>query len=611
MNASLLENRIARMLIILGPLTSLAISPFLNFDPINPVKNLFVTSFAFCIFALLIRDIRELLFRINKLALIFTSSFVGTLLIPFFFSSAAKSEQFWGTFGRNNGLLNYVSLAIILLATIYVNSAAVYRLILQALVITSIPMTLYCLVQIAGKDPFPWSAFAAFGTLGNINFLSAFLGLSSLSSIYFIISHKSIYLRLGLVALIAIDLGIIFQTGSIQGLMMFSAGISLYLLFYLAKTSKYLGFSFLGFLLLVLYFVLQAFLNKGPLASAIYQPSITYRGDYMAAGINMLKSHLWTGVGLDSYGDWYRAERGVVSTFRTGYGRTSNVAHNIYIDMGANGGLLLLASFTLLNLLVLFFAIKAFRVSKFDDNLLNALTAIWIVYQTQALISIAQIGVTIWGWLVSGALIGYSTIARNEQNPKEQKDNKRVKPKKVTLDAGSSILAFLGFAVGLFLTFIPFKIDMDFRGFSQRGDLKGMVSSTRNEATSVFFYTRAQFLAISNNYPDIAFEINSRLREKFPREITGWFVLENSQLASPEERLIARQKVRELDPYFYCYEPNYEELMARDLLDLPIDKQRELAIAWGADASVVRRENFSLSILGSQFLSQRFKSFCA
>jgi hypothetical protein len=411
--------------------------------------------------------------------------------------------------------------------------------------------------------------------------------------------------------LILTDLGIIVQTESIQGLMIFAAGIAIWVLLILIRKSKVIAFSYTLSLFFLFALVLQSFLDKGPLAKLIYQPSITYRGDYMAAGWNMALSHPFTGVGLDSYGDWYRAERGVLAAYRTGYARTSNVAHNVYLDMAASGGFPLLLSYLSLNVLIVIYAIRALRRVQFQDNLLIIFSVIWIAFQLQSLVSIAQIGVTIWGWLFSGTLYGYSRLVIKRDSRESEQSAAKAKPKKVTLDAASSTLSFIGFCLGFTLAFLPFKLDADYRGFSQRGDLNGMVSVTRNPVTSVYFYTHAQYLALTNNYPDIAYELNSRLRLKFPREISGWLNLRTIPNSTPAERELADRSIRELDPYFHCIEPNFQDLIARDIFSLPQSMQRELAYAWGVEKAVYERPDFKIRNLGVEFLTQKFTGFCA
>ena len=64
-----------------------------------------------------------------------------------------------------------------------------------------------------------------------------------------------------------------------------------------------LGVGILGFI------ALMGALQKGPLTKLIYKTSVSLRGEYWQAGWNMAKEFPLTGVGMDSYGDWYRRAR--------------------------------------------------------------------------------------------------------------------------------------------------------------------------------------------------------------------------------------------------------------------------------------------------------------
>ena len=57
--------------------------------------------------------------------------------------------------------------------------------------------------------------------------------------------------------------------------------------------------------------------------------------------------------------------------------------------------------------MVLVLGIKLIRLSSKDENQVNlALISTWVAFQAQSLISIDNIGIAIWGWLLSGAIIG-------------------------------------------------------------------------------------------------------------------------------------------------------------------------------------------------------------
>jgi hypothetical protein len=268
-NEEAIKKRIGTLILLTGPLTTLVVSPFSSFDPINNVKLLFVSGTAMAILTFILYFRREIFKQADKFLLFSTAFFVLWMVVVFIFSSAPFDQQFWGVFGRNTGFLTYFSLVVLLLGAAFVQSASFYRKLIEALLITGIPTTLYALIQLAGRDPIPWSVMAPFATLGNINFSSAFFGLVSICAL--ILAANSIYkpvLRAALLILVILDMAIVLQTGSIQGVMIFVAGAGIAGFFWIrSKTSKslingsYLIFGALGFGTTVL-----ALMNQGPLA---------------------------------------------------------------------------------------------------------------------------------------------------------------------------------------------------------------------------------------------------------------------------------------------------------------------------------------------------------
>ena len=169
--------RLAQAVLIVGPLASLAVSPTSNYDPINLIKILFICSIAFFCFGLILSSLKYSINRLNKKFWILISLFILSMFSTLIFSGAPLSQQIWGSYGRNTGLLTYISLLLVLVSTALIQEVSFYKKLVDVLLLTAIPMTAYCLIQYAGMDPVGWSEKHPFGTLGNINFSSAFFWL--------------------------------------------------------------------------------------------------------------------------------------------------------------------------------------------------------------------------------------------------------------------------------------------------------------------------------------------------------------------------------------------------------------------------------------------------
>jgi len=559
-NLDVVKFRVSQVLLLTGPLVTLIVNPWTNFDPISLPKAFILSASAFLILSLALANFNDFKDSLPKTVKVLSVSFLSFMSLTFLFSGAPISQQIWGTFGRNTGYLTYFSLLLILLAIIWVRSIQFYLRLCWLFVLTSIPMTAYCLIQIAGRDPIPWSEFDTFGTLGNINFLSAFLGMTSLGALNFALSKDLTRgKRISLLVLMVIDLLIIFSTGSIQGPIIFGVGVGVYLLIWildLKRARTIIFWSFATASLTMTYFLALALRNLGPLASFVYQPSVVFRGDYIHAGWEMTLMKPVFGVGMDSYGDWYREARGEISTLRTGPDRTANTAHNIFIDISSNGGVLLGCTYLALVIFALFSGVRVLRSNLRSQSSFKLIFAVWIAYQVQAMVSINQLGVGVWGWMFSGALIGISLLYKEYDSKYTEKKYviKRRDFRSQSIKANQFIIGTLGLALGITLGAIPLNADMRYRAASSSGDLQAMIAATSILGTSAFHRELVIDFALRNNLSSEAKELAEDLVLDYPRDFFGWRVLSILDVNSAEQRLQAIERLKELDPF----NPNFK-----------------------------------------------------
>ena len=304
------------------------------------------------------------------------------------------------------------------------------------------------------------------------------------------------------------------------------------------------------------YFLALALRNLGPLASFVYQPSVVFRGDYIHAGWEMTLMKPVFGVGMDSYGDWYREARGEISTLRTGPDRIANTAHNIFIDISSNGGALLGCTYVALIIFALLSGVRVLRTNLRSQSSFKLIFAVWIAYQVQAMVSINQLGVGVWGWMFSGALIGISLLHK-EYDPKHTEKKyviKRRDFRSQSIKANQLIIGTLGLALGITLGAIPLNADMRYRAASSSGDLQAMIAATSILGTTAFHRELVIDFALRNNLSLEAKELAEDLVLDYPRDFFGWRVLSILDVNSAEQRLQAIERLKELDPF----NPNFK-----------------------------------------------------
>jgi len=332
----------------------------------------------------------------------------------------SKYIAFIGDTQRRNGFISYLSLVIIFIASaVFMRIFNIKRLYIITYFIATIT-TVYAFMQTNGKDFVKWNNNynAIIGTVGNPNFaaaLMAVMGIILFSSIF--INDFKIYYRV-FAGVIAISLlGLIVRSNARQGLLAYILGVGLFLVIWLFRKNKKLGMfaSFSG--ITVFIFSVLGMLQIGPLERFLYKPTVSVRGFYWRAGIEMLKHHPLFGVGMDRYGAYFKQYREVGYPLSYGFDITSSNAHNTFIQLFATGGIFLGLSYLILIGYIFTRAVVGLKNLTGNDRLLLAgVFSAWVAFQAQSLISIDNIGISIWGWVLGGAIIGLSISSNTDAN---------------------------------------------------------------------------------------------------------------------------------------------------------------------------------------------------
>jgi hypothetical protein len=166
-------------------------------------------------------------------------------------------------------------------------------------------------------------------------------------------------------------------------------------------------------------------LQIGPLTSLLYKGSVSVRGYYWRAGIEMFMDNPITGVGLDRYGANFKQYREVEYPLTYGFNITSSNAHDLPIQLFATGGIFFGTSYLLLVGFIFYRGIVAIKSNIGNNQLLvTSIFSAWLAYQAQSIISIDNIGISVWGWLLGGAVVGLSANTASNSEKSIQNNNK-------------------------------------------------------------------------------------------------------------------------------------------------------------------------------------------
>ena len=335
-------------------------------------------------------------------------------------TSDVKYTAFFGENQRRNGFLTYLALIVLMLSSaIFVKTNSIKRLNLVAFG-TGLVLAIYGQMQISGIDFVNWNNpyNAIISTVGNPNFAAAVMAMMA-SIIFGPVLNKDFnnYYRLASLFLTFVLLYTIYLSDARQGLIAFAIGIGVYFVIWLYTIKNKSRHVVLAAGVVTGLFSILGMLQIGPLTSFLYKGSVTVRGYYWRAGIEMLQNHPWFGVGFDRYGAYFKEYREIDYPLNYGFTITSTNAHNVPIQIFATQGLFVGVLYLLILAFIAWRGIKGIKDRAGTDRLLVAsIFSAWLAYQAQSLISIDNIGISVWGWLLGGAVVGLSIEKSQEKS---------------------------------------------------------------------------------------------------------------------------------------------------------------------------------------------------
>lgn len=485
------RSALSSIVLVAGIGTGIIITPSISMDPINIPKLFFLISCSFAAAGIVILNLKKYVLNMDRIFLGLIFAFLIQLTLVLFFAEAPFNQQFFGVNGRNTGFLAYFSLAFLSLGASFASSSKLLLKIGYSTISIGIVSVFYGLLQTSGNDPIKWNNpyNSVITFLGNPNFASSSLGIFSVAAFALMLGGtKNLAIKGLLLILITTSVALTLLSKSQQGTLVFAAGsIAVFTIFALKhpklQSKKFLGIYFFA-TLTVGVITIFGMLNQGPLGSLLYKGSVRQRGFYWNAAKEMILSHPFFGIGLDSYGDWYFAKRSANAAFLTPTTQ-SNSAHNIFLDLGASGGIPLFAINIALSIITFIAILKLVKRAKTFEWQLAAVIGMWVAYQSQALISINQLGLGVWGWIFMGLIIGYeySTRPENTEGPQPGKVKTKFTSNGRRTEKFNSNIAggALGLVIGLVIAIPIFQADANFRTSSSGSDANAVIAASAKQ----------------------------------------------------------------------------------------------------------------------------------
>ena len=522
-------------------ITTLGVTPLNSYDPINIFRASTALVFGLIAIGTLLINFKSLFSRENRMVLILAGLFLFWTVLASVNSNIGIAETLFGVTGRNTGLLTYSSiLFLMLLAVVKKNSTSIPHLII-VLLVCGLISALYGLIQSFGLDPFDWinPYSPVFGFFGNPNFQASFMGISATAALAYCLQKskwnlwRSIWL-----SYIPLSLYVVYASKSQQGYLVFAAGTTVVIYLWI-KSFKSLSRSKPVYLFLVLIGVISTLLDilqKSPWQSVLYKPSVTFRGDFWRTGWNITQGNPIFGVGLDGYRDSYRLYRDQIAAERNPSAMVDS-AHNVFLDISSGGGFPLLIIYCGLILLVLISIFRVVRREKEFNYSFAGIAGAWVAYLAQSVISINQIGLAIWGWVLSGVIIGYEIKTRKE-TPDVTVSNKSLEP----------VVISFGLIIGLVVSLPLILTDGEFRSTVKAGDVIKIEQNLERWPQSVIRMNVAAQIFIDGGFANRALTISQKAVKLNPRNFEAWEKIYLNPESDENTKAQALAKMRELDP---------------------------------------------------------------
>ena len=527
-------------------------------DPVNVTKLTAVGGLGFASLFLFLGFQAKEAYKNFKWFLAASILFLISIVNASISSSAPFQQNLYGAYGRNTGLIAYLSLTLVAVGALMLRNPRSFSKMIWGLQIAGLINVFYCTWVLVFGDFLSWTNPYGniLGLFGNPNFISAFLGLFIATLIAQVFGRGTTWkYKAGAILISLVAFYEIIKSNSIQGIVVTAGGLAIVLFFAIRAYVKSVAFTYLYLVAvgIVGFLAILGTLQKGPL-SFVYKTSVSLRGEYWAAGIKMGMDHPLTGVGMDTYGDWYRRARSLsAATVLPGPSTMSNASHNVVIDFFAYGGWPLLLSYlAMLGLAAISIVKVLIRTKKYDSTFV-AMVAAWTCYEVQSLISINQIGLAVWGWLLTGALVAYEFATRPTDSAEAPQSNqsRKLKQSSATGVISPQLVGGLGALIGVLIAVPPLSADAKWRSAVDSKDSNRVMAALEpgylNPMNSARLAQAVQLFA-NNNLLNEARKIALQGIEFNPGYFDAWRMIYLLPNSTEQEKTNALRKMKALDP---------------------------------------------------------------
>jgi hypothetical protein len=226
----------------------------------------------------------------------------------------------------------------------------------------------------------------------------------------------------------------------------------------------------------------------------------------------------------------------------------------VFIDWSATGGFPLAVIYLSIMILAAVAVVRLIKRSNSFDPVVAGLIAVWVAYQAQSVISLNELGLAVWGWIISGLIIGYEINSRSDSPIDSAKGS--INKGRTASDLAKSKVApitalgmFVGLLVGLLAGLPPLVSSSKFKSALESGDVQVVIEAAYNWPSDPYQMGQAAGILLENKLEAQGLQIATDAVKKFPDRYELWALLAKIPSATAEQKAQALAQMKRLDPH--------------------------------------------------------------
>jgi len=479
------------------------------------------------------------------------------------------SQQFFGAYGRNTGIIFYLCLVVILIRFMIQNERGLHWKVIVCFFMTGLSVNVYYIFQYFKLDFTQWEETYSIPSsfLGNPNFVSVFAGIYLGATIVFLAERKFFYFMkkektqnyfvgwrvinsMGALT----STFVLLTNGSLQGKVVAIFLPLVYLLLMLVirlkKTSLRALLIIIPGVLLVIILIVRRYTNVEIAATLLSRYDLQIRFSYWRVAGRLFQDYPF-GVGMDSLGDFYYR---YANPDDVGGISQVNASHNVALDFLVGGGIPLFVSYLILIIFTFVTSLKSIYRARGSNRLEILIFSIWLSFILQSLFSINQITLAFWTFICNGILLSISLSDDNRSfiGTRERSTLKEVNPKisNARKNISTSVLSIIVLLLGV----LPLRSDLSFRESLYSQDLRKIENSATNFPTNISRLLFASETLCLNGDQDGAVRLANYAVGLNPSDVSAWIYLIKF-LTKAYDQDIALTEIKKLDPTIELRDP--------------------------------------------------------